>query len=212
MAGVSATTSNLSNPSRRKCSTPISGRVCCIRPIWNLAKPQSSCSRQLSAVDRAVSSLTVFPKSGCSRKAHCARYRRQILALRHYFAGQGATVLLLDDLTSAQIDKTLHSIVHGVVKFEQFANDYGSERRRLIVLKQRGQAFRGGYHDFIIETGGRLSVSEAYRVRALVQPPSRSPAALGSLTPFSGAVCSAARYVDHRPVGSGCGVFGAPVH
>ena len=95
------------------------------------------------------------------------RYRHQILALRHYFAGQGATVLLLDDLTSAPIDKTLHSIVHGVVKFEQFAHDYGSERRRLIVLKQRGQAFRGGYHDFIIETGGvsvfpRLIASEHY--------------------------------------------------
>jgi circadian clock protein KaiC len=95
------------------------------------------------------------------------RYRHQILALRHYFAGQGATVLLLDDLTSAPMDKTLHSIVHGVVKFEQLARDYGSERRRLIVLKQRGQAFRGGYHDFIIETGGvsvfpRLIASEHY--------------------------------------------------
>ncbi len=82
------------------------------------------------------------------------RYRHRILALRHYFVGQGATVLLRDDLTSAPMDKTLHSIVHGVVKFEQLAHDYGSERRRLIVLKQRGQAFRGGYHDFIIETGG----------------------------------------------------------
>ena len=85
------------------------------------------------------------------------RYRHQILALKHYFARQGATVLLLDDLTSEPMDKTLHSIVHGVIRLEQLARDYGPERRRLIILKQRGQAFRGGYHDLIIKTGG-LSV------------------------------------------------------
>ena len=28
------------------------------------------------------------------------RYRRQVLALKHYFAKHGATVLLLDDLTT----------------------------------------------------------------------------------------------------------------
>ncbi|MBC8831533.1 circadian clock protein KaiC, partial [Escherichia coli] len=28
------------------------------------------------------------------------RYRRQILALKHYFARHGATVLMLDDLTT----------------------------------------------------------------------------------------------------------------
>src|ERR1700710_102523 len=28
------------------------------------------------------------------------RYRRQVLALKHYFAGRGATVLMLDDLTT----------------------------------------------------------------------------------------------------------------
>jgi PAS domain-containing protein len=55
------------------------------------------------------------------------------------------------------MDKTLHSIVHAVIRLEQLARDYGPERRRLIILKQRGQAFRGGYHDLIIKTGG-LSV------------------------------------------------------
>lgn len=95
------------------------------------------------------------------------RYRHQILAFKHYFARQGATVLLLDDLTSEPMDKTLHSIVHGVIRLEQFARDYGPERRRLIILKQRGQAFRGGYHDLIIKTGGlsvfpRLIASEHY--------------------------------------------------
>lgn len=82
------------------------------------------------------------------------RYRRQILALKHYFARQGATVLLLDDLTSEVLDKTVHSVVHGVIHLEEMAPSYGSERRRLRVIKYRGQAFRGGYHDFIIQTGG----------------------------------------------------------
>ena len=82
------------------------------------------------------------------------RYRRQILALKHYFARQGATVLLLDDLTSDVLDKTVHSVVHGVIHLEELAPSYGSERRRLRVIKYRGQAFRGGFHDFTIQTGG----------------------------------------------------------
>lgn len=82
------------------------------------------------------------------------RYRRQILALKHYFVRQEATVLLLDDLTTDVNDKTVHSVVHGVINLEEIAPTYGAERRRLRVLKYRGQAYRGGYHDFKIETGG----------------------------------------------------------
>ena len=82
------------------------------------------------------------------------RYRRQILALKHFFARSGATVLLLDDMTSDVLDKTVHSVVHGVIHLEQLAPDYGSERRRVRIIKYRGQAFRGGFHDFIIRTGG----------------------------------------------------------
>ncbi len=93
------------------------------------------------------------------------RYRRQILALKHYFARYGATVLLLDDLTSEMNDKTVHSVVHGVIRLEELAPDYGAERRRLRVMKYRGTNFRGGWHDFVIETGGvkafpRLVASE----------------------------------------------------
>jgi circadian clock protein KaiC len=82
------------------------------------------------------------------------RYRRQILALKHYFARHGATVLMLDDLTTDTLDKTVHSIVHGVIRLEQLAPTYGAERRRLRVFKYRGQVFRGGYHDFTIDHGG----------------------------------------------------------
>lgn len=82
------------------------------------------------------------------------RYRRQILSLKHYFSKAGATVLLLDDLTSEANDKTVHSVAHGVVRLEEIAPEYGSERRRLRVIKYRGRRFRGGHHDFSIATGG----------------------------------------------------------
>jgi circadian clock protein KaiC len=82
------------------------------------------------------------------------RYRRQILALKHFFSRRDATVLLLDDMTGETDDKTVHSVAHGVVRMEELAPDYGAERRRMRVTKYRGQAFRGGYHDFTIATGG----------------------------------------------------------
>ena len=82
------------------------------------------------------------------------RYRRQILSLKHFFARQRATVLLLDDLTSEAADRTVHSIAHGVIRLEETAPEYGAERRRLRVLKYRGRGFRGGYHDLDIQPGG----------------------------------------------------------
>ena len=82
------------------------------------------------------------------------RYRRQILALKHYFARSGATVLMLDDLSSEANDRTMHSVAHGVVRLEELSPEYGAERRRLRVVKYRGQRYRGGNHDFVIETGG----------------------------------------------------------
>ncbi len=93
------------------------------------------------------------------------RYRRQILALKQFFAGRKCTVMLLDDLTSTNHDLQVQSIAHGVVRLEQFHPEYGAERRRLIVQKFRGVHFRGGYHDYTIRRGGidvypRLVASE----------------------------------------------------
>ncbi|MGZ8284752.1 MAG: ATPase domain-containing protein [Allosphingosinicella sp.] len=97
------------------------------------------------------------------------RYRRQILALKHYFSHHDSTVVMLDDLTTDTLDKTVHSVAHGVIRLEELAPEYGAERRRLRVIKYRGQRYRGGYHDFIIDTGGvrvfpRL-VSSEHRTR-----------------------------------------------
>jgi circadian clock protein KaiC len=96
------------------------------------------------------------------------RYRRQILALKHFFSQCKCTVLLLDDRTSEPGDLHLHSIAHGVVTLELKAQDFGPERRRLQVVKMRGLKFRGGYHDFKLETGGlkvfpRLIAAEHHR-------------------------------------------------
>jgi circadian clock protein KaiC len=82
------------------------------------------------------------------------RYRRQILALKHYFAKHKSTVIMLDDLTGETIDRAVHSIAHSVIHLDHLAPVYGAERRRLRVAKCRGQSFRGGYHDFNIVEGG----------------------------------------------------------
>jgi circadian clock protein KaiC len=82
------------------------------------------------------------------------RYRRQILALKQFFSSRRCTVLMLDDRTADGNDLQLHSIAHGVVSLEQATREFGRERRRLRVVKMRGIKFRGGYHDFNLETGG----------------------------------------------------------
>ncbi|UOP10450.1 ATPase domain-containing protein [Pseudomonas palleroniana] len=82
------------------------------------------------------------------------RYRRQILAIKHYFVRYDATVLLLDDLTTEALDKTVHSVAHGVIRLEELTPNYGAERRRVRVMKYRGQKYRGGFHDFTIMEGG----------------------------------------------------------
>src|SRR5215469_2805614 len=87
------------------------------------------------------------------------RYRRQILALKRHLSGDNCTVLLIDDRTAQpdNSDLQLQSIAHGVIQMENIHRDYGVNRRRIQVRKLRGSAFREGYHDYTIITGG-LSV------------------------------------------------------
>jgi circadian clock protein KaiC len=82
------------------------------------------------------------------------RLRRQVLALKQFFLGRRCSVLLLDDVGSADADPQFASIVHGVIALEQRAVEYGAERRRLRITKLRAQRYSGGYHDFTIRTGG----------------------------------------------------------
>lgn len=108
------------------------------------------------------------------------RYRRQILALKQFFAGLDCTVLLLDDMTGDG-EGQLESIAHGVIGLDHMANPFGSERRRLRVVKMRGISFRGGFHDFVIRKGGlhvfpRLSAAEHHTPFEEGDLPSGNPA------------------------------------
>src|SRR6202161_4158088 len=133
------------------------------------------------------------------------RYRRQILALKHYFAKFGATVMLLDDLTADVADKTVHSVAHGVLRLEELAPSYGAERRRARIVKYRGVKFRGGYHDATITTGGlnifpRLAAS-AYRSHFFCEAMSRGIAELDQL--LGGGVEAGSSPLILGPAGTG---------
>jgi circadian clock protein KaiC len=121
----------------------------------------------LAEVDRTKPTRVVLDSLSELRllAGNALRYRRQILALKQFFAGRRTTVVLLDDLTAADHDLQVQSIAHGVIHLEQTASDFGSERRRLRIIKFRGRQFRAGYHDFCIRRGGlevfpRLVASE----------------------------------------------------
>lgn len=82
------------------------------------------------------------------------RYRRQMLSLKQFFAGQQMTVLLLDDHSADGGDLHVQSIAHGVVLIEKILSAYGAEKRRISISKMRGLHFIGGFHDAMIEPGG----------------------------------------------------------
>ncbi|MGV3484403.1 MAG: ATPase domain-containing protein [Planctomycetaceae bacterium] len=95
------------------------------------------------------------------------RYRRQLMSLKSYFSKQRCTVLLLDDRME-NADLQLQAVSRGVIVLERFTPSYGRIRRRLQVVKMRGQQVRSGYHDFTIGIGGlkifpRLVASEYSR-------------------------------------------------
>lgn len=110
----------------------------------------------MAAVERLKPARVVFDSLSEMRllAQNPLRYRRQVLALKSFFSARGCTVLLLDDRSAAQDDLQLHSIAHGVINLEQQIDQYGPERRRLYVVKMRGIRFRGGEHDFSLDTGG----------------------------------------------------------
>ena len=82
------------------------------------------------------------------------RYRRQILSLKDFMAGQECTVLLLDDRSSRDPDLQLHSVVHGVISMDKVPREYGKTRRQIEIVKLRGTPYHEGFHDYAIVTGG----------------------------------------------------------
>ncbi|HEX8280651.1 MAG TPA: ATPase domain-containing protein [Chthoniobacterales bacterium] len=110
----------------------------------------------LDEVNRVQPSRVVFDSLSELRllAQSSLRYRRQVLALKQFLIGRSCTTLVLDDGTGEAGDPQVQSLAHGVISLEQEAPEYGADRRRLRVLKVRGSKYRGGFHDFSIETGG----------------------------------------------------------
>jgi circadian clock protein KaiC len=99
-----------------------------------------------------------------------ARYRREILGLKQFFAGRKCTVLVLDDCTTGEGEQQLQSIAHGVFRMERETREYGTTRRQIHVVKMRGVRFQDGRHDFVIKSGGlelypRLSASDTDAIK-----------------------------------------------
>jgi circadian clock protein KaiC len=82
------------------------------------------------------------------------RYRRQILALKQFFIDRECTVLLLDDPATKVGEHQFQTLAHGVLQMEQFVPEFGAKRRRLQVVKLRGQEVDGAYHDYVLRKGG----------------------------------------------------------
>lgn len=78
-------------------------------------------------------------------------YRRAMMDLKRFLISKGCTVLLVDEPRDGDNHR---SLVDGALILESHAPDYGTDRRRLRILKLRGRSYLGGYHDFIIRTGG----------------------------------------------------------
>ncbi len=110
----------------------------------------------LDTIDRVHPTRVVFDSlSELKLLARDAlRYRRQILALKEYFAGRECTVLMLDDFSAGGSDLQLQSLAHGVILLETLPFEYGRARRRLRIVKFRGVATVEGFHDFVIRRGG----------------------------------------------------------
>ncbi|MCW8196033.1 AAA family ATPase [Proteobacteria bacterium 005FR1] len=113
----------------------------------------------LDEVDRLKPSLVVIDSLSEIRllSGELLRFRRQVLALKQFFAARQCTVLLLDDRTADIGSALLESLAHGVITLERESPTYGRTHRRISIDKLRGVAMREGYHDFRIETGGAVT-------------------------------------------------------
>lgn len=83
-------------------------------------------------------------------------FRRLILATRREFSAEECTVLVTNNegISASETELQLQSICHAVIHLEQVLAGYGPVRRRLLVVKVRGRAYRSGWHDFRIVAGG----------------------------------------------------------
>lgn len=106
----------------------------------------------LTATERANPRCLVFDGVGELRMlaGDAFTYRRQMLALKHYFDEHGTTVMLLDDRTNRFGEVQPEAVVGGNVVLEKTLPAYGGARRRVYVTKVRGADFVSGFHEYEI--------------------------------------------------------------
>lgn len=117
----------------------------------------STLRRMLDEVERLNPKVVVFDSLSELRllAGDSVRYRRQLLAIKGFFARRETTVLILDDRTGdGGTDKQLQSIAHGVIRLQKLNREYGATRRNIEIVKIRGSAYREGLHDYVIRHPG----------------------------------------------------------
>lgn len=134
------------------------------------------------------------------------RYRRQVLQLREHFAALGSTVILIQEsgLETAG-DPAVEGVVHGILALYQHAPDYGTPRRRLRIHKLRGVAYREGFHDVVINTGG-ITVYPRLEAARHAEPPKREEVTTGVAaldTMLGGGLDRGASLLIMGPAGAG---------
>jgi circadian clock protein KaiC len=113
------------------------------------------------------------------------RYRREMMRLKQFLVAGRSTVLLLEESTA---ESSLRTFADGVILLEQLAPAYGSQRRRLWIVKIRGREYAGGFHDFMIRKEGldvfpRLAAAEH---RGEPRQPQVLPSGIASLDALLG--------------------------
>ena len=76
------------------------------------------------------------------------------LALQAILRGSLLKRTLLNETGVSDTDAHIQSLAQGVIRLEQSVHDFGIARRRLEIVKLRGVAYAGRYHDLRMQTGG----------------------------------------------------------
>jgi RecA-superfamily ATPases implicated in signal transduction len=153
--------------------------------------------RALTArIERGVPARVVFDSLSEMRllAQDPLRYRRQVLALKQFFATRSCTVLLIDDKTSEPGDLQLHSISHGVISLEQAIQEFGTERAACASSRCAARSSRAACTISTSTQAGSPSIPAWPRPStAPTSSTSRSAPARPSSTRCSAAACRAAR-------------------
>jgi circadian clock protein KaiC len=101
------------------------------------------------------------------------RYHREVVTLRQLFVERGCTLMALADhpaegSAGQRAEVIFHPLCGVVVELMQRYPSFGDIRRQVRVVKSRGMASHGGFHDLKIRTGG-MEVFPRMRVHDTVE-------------------------------------------